>query len=124
MDSSFIIVCPNTHAEEIQNLIKQRFPELDIKIYTEKNEYSAADIIRKAVEEALKQLDEKDKQNSADNDTTISIPDDIIQQPRAPWEDYPAFPNVLMYGCIPTTFHTISQAEESLKNNDNNANIV
>jgi hypothetical protein len=110
MDKPFIIMCTGDKAEEVKKLIKEKFPELDFKIYTEEEEVEPdEELIRKTVEEVLKRLGEKKTPDPI-------IPDPIKDDPwnRSPWPDI-GRDVVLMYGCPTPSFHTIAQAEENLK---------
>lgn len=110
MDKPFIIMCTGDKAEEVKKLIKEKFPELDVKIYTEEEEVDPdEELIRKTVEEVLKRLGEKKTPDPV-------IPDPIIDDPwnKSPWPDI-GRDIVLMYGCPTPSFHTIAKAEENLK---------
>lgn len=114
MDKPFIIMCTGDKAEEVKKLIKEKFPELDFKIYTEEEEVDPdEELIRKTVEEVLKRLGEKKTPEPVVPDA-ITV-DPFPTTPGRPWPSIPDNPTVLMYGCIPTEFHTIAKAEENLK---------
>lgn len=110
MNKPFIIMCTGDKAEEVKKLIKEHFPDLEFKVYTEEEEVDPdEELIRKTVEEVLKRLGE--------NKTSEPIiPDPIKDDPwnRSPWPDI-GRDIVLMYGCPTPSFHTIAQAEENLK---------
>lgn len=110
---NFIIVCPGDKIEEVKKAIKEKLPDLELKIYTEQHE-EVIDVeeglIQQAVEEVLKRLRKKKPIEP------VEIPDPIIDPITSkPWPRIPENPTILMYGCIPTNFHTIPQAEEKLK---------
>ncbi len=97
MDNPIIIFCPGEIADEVKSVIMEKFPKSGIRIFTD--EEQSDEIAQKIVDKIFKKLDETDS----------PMPVKPRVNPFNPHENQlPA----LMYGCIQTDFHNISQVDD------------
>lgn len=105
MEDTLIIISSLKYAYDIRKLIEEKFPELKLKVFIDDD-------------------DDTQKKDNTTNGGGIDLEDFLKKigpdktNPTPPSTDpWPTYPRdiVLMYGCPVTDFHTVTAAEQKLK---------
>ena len=111
MEDTLIIISSLKYAYDIRKLVEEKFPELKLKVFIDdENDTQKKDNTKK---EGLVDLEDFLKKIGPGEICPDEPPAD---EPSAdkPWPTYPR-DIVLMYGCPVTDFHTVTAAEQKLK---------
>lgn len=109
MEDTLIIISSLKYAYDIRKLIEEKFPELNLKVFID----DEADTQKK---------DDAKNNGGIDLEDFLKKVNPVETNPDStnPW---PTFPRdiVLMYGCPVTDFHTVTAAEQKLKDMNEDA---